>query len=113
MCSLDLSSLKQTDDQLSALRTTSDSLIVLLLTEYSECIRKMNIFVFTHNLRAVVFFLILLEVMLAKNNKTFSLSLYFIFSILFSNSMRSFSPSLLGNIDLAIDEAQYIFWSKV
>ena len=51
--------------------------------------------------------------MLTKNNKTFFfiISILF-FSILFAKLYAIFSPSLLGNIELAIDEAQYIFWSK-
>ena len=51
--------------------------------------------------------------MLAKNNKTFFFIICILFfSILYTKIYAIFSPSLLGNIDLAIDEAQYIFWSK-
>ena len=51
--------------------------------------------------------------MLTKNNKTFFFIICILFfSILFAKLYAIFSPSLLGNIDLAIDEAQYIFWSK-
>ena len=51
--------------------------------------------------------------MLTKNNKTvFFIICILFFSILFAKLYAIFSPSLLGNIDLAIDEAQYIFWSK-
>ena len=51
--------------------------------------------------------------MLTKNNKTFFFFICILFfSILYTKLYAIFSPSLLGNIDLAIDEAQYIFWSK-
>ncbi|MEL0255759.1 MAG: glycosyltransferase family 39 protein, partial [Burkholderiaceae bacterium] len=51
--------------------------------------------------------------MLTKNNKTFFFIICILFfSILFAKLYAIFSPSLLGKIDLAIDEAQYIFWSK-
>jgi len=51
--------------------------------------------------------------MLTKNNKTFFLIICILFFlILFAKYYAIFSPSLLGNVDLAIDEAQYIFWSK-
>ena len=51
--------------------------------------------------------------MLTKNNKTFFFIICILFFlILFAKLYAIFSPSLLGDIDLAIDEAQYIFWSK-
>tara|TARA_B100000575_G_C23143382_1_gene666275 strand:+ start:11600 stop:13162 length:1563 start_codon:yes stop_codon:yes gene_type:complete len=51
--------------------------------------------------------------MLTKNTKKiFAVTCILFFAVLFTKIYAIFCPSLLGQIDLSIDEAQYIFWSK-
>ena len=51
--------------------------------------------------------------MLTKNTKTFPAAISSLFLVLICAKLTAiFSPSLLGNVEMAIDEAQYIFWSK-